>query len=208
MIIWRTNHPLSKDIIDPIVLSLKNNDKACKYYKDFKFYSSFIVPLDERPDYQLASFYLNFLEKEAGSDLGLTGRVDVSVPFWMQIYVKGGGTHRSHDHFTGKEIISWVHFLRPSSKKCFYFLNSKGEKTYPIQNEGDFIMFPSWAIHGVDPHTDDEDRVVVAGNIIINHIITPEIKACAYTIGNGITVWTTEKMSNLTKEVTNDSKTY
>ena len=54
-------------------------------------------------------------------------------------------------------------------------------------------MFPSWAIHGVDPNTDDEDRVVVAGNIIINHIITPEIKACTHMINNGITVWTTEK---------------
>ena len=68
------------------------------------------------------------------------------------------------------EFFSWVHFIKPSSKKCFYFVNHKGDKTYPEQNEGDFIIFPSWAAHSVDPNQDKDDRIVTAGNVFAETI--------------------------------------
>ena len=35
---------------------------------------------------------------------------------------------------------------------------------------GDFIIFPSWAAHSVDPNQDKDDRIVTAGNVFAETI--------------------------------------
>ena len=37
-----------------------------------------------------------------------------------------------------------VHFVRPTEKKCFYFVTKDVGKLYPKQDPGDVIAFPSW----------------------------------------------------------------
>ena len=127
--------------------------------------------------------YINILEK-ATKDLGLYYRCDYYCDYWTQVYPATPaplGTHFTHDHFSGVELFSWVHFLRPTSKKCFRFLDSHGASIYPEQKEGDFIIFPSWALHRVDANEEDEDRVVVAGNALAKSIQCPLPGCLLYT---------------------------
>ena len=63
--------------------------------------------------------------------------------------------------------------VKPTKKKLFFFIDSDGKKVYPEgQTPGDFIVFPSWAEHGVDPSDEsaDEQRVVIAGNISVTMV--------------------------------------
>ena len=100
-------------------------------------------------------------------DLGLYGIVSYNAYLWGQLYDKNCKGHGTHSHFTGSEILSWVHFLKIPEQRCFFFLNSDGDKIYPEhQSQNDMIVFPSWAIHGVDPLENPDDiRIVTAGNI-------------------------------------------
>ena len=49
---------------------------------------------------------------------------------------------------------------------------SDEENVYPKQDKGDFIVFPSRALHKIDSNTSDEERVVTAGNLSPNQIST------------------------------------
>ena len=197
MIIWKTNYNIPKDEIDSLVSDLKKDDRS--FGKEIKFYSSYYLPVSERPEKRLTSVYNDIITK-GSKQLGLFNRADLAVPFWMQVYPKDGGAHKFHMHFCGQEILSWVHFLRPSSKKCFYFIDSDGKQIYPHQNEGDFIMFPAWAMHGVDPNTDDEDRCVVAGNIILDKIECPGLSSLSHRVTDNIILWETKTVNNIQKD--------
>lgn len=92
--------------------------------------------------------------------------IDYGLEYWMQIYDNHTEGFAPHNHYTGNELVSWVHFLQTPKQKCFYFIDSFGQKTYPNQQRsGDLILFPSWAYHGVDAVEEPGDRVVVAGNV-------------------------------------------
>ena len=54
-----------------------------------------------------------------------------------------------------------VHFIKTPDKKCFRFTNG----FIPPQDDGDFVLFPSWAIHQIQPHSEKDDRIVVVGNV-------------------------------------------
>ena len=104
--------------------------------------------------------------------LGLKERASVYSTKWCQVYNNSmGGGHPPHSHYGGSELFSWVHFVEtPADQKCFYFLDTDHNKYYPdTQNSGDLIIFPSWAMHGVDKvEIGGVNRTVVSGNIICN----------------------------------------
>ena len=63
-------------------------------------------------------------------------------------------------------MISWVHFVDVPDTKLFYF-QVGDKKIYPkCQKTGDIILYPSYAMHGVDMMTEGKDRFVVVGNIV------------------------------------------
>ena len=178
MIIWSTNKILDDDLLDPIIVDLKNHPMC--YSPKAKYYTSYFTPDYERPEKGLLFYYKDILD-QAFKDLTLYKRLDYDlhqcIYFWMQLYPQNGGTITSHHHYTEKNIFSWVHFLRPSSKKCFHFINHNGDKVYPEnQKPGDFIVFPSWALHAVDVNTDESDRVVISGNVGIEFISESFVK--------------------------------
>ena len=92
----------------------------------------------------------------------------IKLSYWVQVYGKNA-IHGKHTHFiVGKNaIISWVHFLKVPEKPCFRFTDGT-DWFFPHQNEGDFLVFPSYTQHEVIPHQEDSNRIVVAGNIHIN----------------------------------------
>lgn len=107
--------------------------------------------------------------------LNLESRVTYNYVIWYQCYNKKSTTHGVHDHYSGDEILSWVHVISTGNDKCFYFVID-GQKVYPeCQKDGDFFMFPSWMLHGVDTVKDDGDRLIVAGNVALSFYHGTEI---------------------------------
>lgn len=174
MIIWRNNYkqlyPDNDDILD-VVSEIRSIPET--YDPVLNYYSSYFVNPDRRPDKKFIEFYTKILD-EVIIDVGLKHRAEISYEMWMQVYTKDSKEFRKHDHFSGSEILSWVHFIKPSSTSCFHFLDSKGSKIYPEQKEGDFIVFPSWILHKVDPPKENGDRIVISGNIMLNFILSDD----------------------------------
>ena len=201
MILWSGNYVLDDSTVDGLVSQLK---QLKTYSLKFNHWSSYYIDFQDRPEAVLVDFYGEVLEK-ATSDLSLYHRSRYSYPFWMQVYQTANDSrHNHHDHFNGDTLLSWVHFLRPTEKKCFCFLDSDGNRTFPEQqNKGDLIVFPSWALHEVIPNESDTERVVIAGNVEFSflsclHEADKEYRQCySYKLpkrqGNtrDITIWET-----------------
>ena len=117
----------------------------------------------------LKNFYKDRVD-EIAKDQAFYHNSSYNYEFWVQLYNKNA-THGIHTHFgLGKNVvISFVHFLRTTNTQCLRFTNTK-EIEIPQQEEGDFIVFPSYVSHQVVSHTSNYNRIVVAGNIkLIQH---------------------------------------
>lgn len=170
MIVWRSNFKFDEDKIDQIILETTKNYPVISE-EDVGLSSSFFEPdLFKRPE---AIFLDTYSEKIASAmkDLGLHHRSHYSFDHWLQVYSSDIATHKVHDHYSSMVILSWVHFIRPTEDKCFYFYDSEANKTYPKQDKGDFIIFPSWALHAV---SGKKGRSVIAGNIVLNELYSRE----------------------------------
>ena len=159
MILWRSNLTLDEHVLSDVITHTK---EVC-LHENGVYTSFFISNIHDRPEVKFANQYNSIIEK-ACSDMGLLHRTSYSFTHWIQVYGKGG-VHDVHDHHLPQTLFSWVHFVRPTNVNCFHFIDSAGNKTYPTQEPGDFIVFPSWAQHAVDPNETDDERVVIAGNV-------------------------------------------
>jgi len=159
MIIWSANR--SVDISTPVDLLKRREDSIDSIGN---YHSSYFIEPSSRPetDY-LGDFYTNLCD-EICYDLFLKGKAELRYETWMQVYTNRSKTFLKHDHFSGNEFLSWIHFVDVGLEKCFHFVAPDGRKHYPKQNKGDIIVFPSWIDHAADPPSDGE-RVIVAGNI-------------------------------------------
>ena len=169
LIIWSTNFNHPDNEIDSCVESLEKFDAT----PGGVIHTSFAQPQQDKPESIWRDKYDAIIKRALG-DLSILKRADYFYQYWMQSYGSGEESHSTHDHFSSLDIISFVHFIRPTSKKCFSFIDSYGKSTYPKQDAGDFMLFPSWALHRVEPHGLDEKRCVVAGNISVKSMHSPE----------------------------------
>lgn len=169
-IIYRDNFELDESPLplDKLIEEM-TNDPNCLSEKD-NHYSSYFIKCMERLDGAYAPQYLSILENIA--DVKLLPTANIGINYWVQIYKNSG--HGTHNHFRFNIPVSFVHFIRPSAKKCFHFVQGD-EKIYPKQDPGDLILFPSWANHGVDESPGDEWRVVVAGNFMISSFVSESL---------------------------------
>ena len=170
MIIYRDNLHLdeSKLSIDNLITKI-TTDKSCLSSIDHH-HSTYFLPEADRHDKVYAEQYVDHLYDLLDKEWLPDGTVKIS--FWTQVY-KGSG-HGTHSHFRYNIPLSFVHFLRPSKKDCFHFVLGD-RKEYPKQEAGDFIIFPSWAKHAIDPCPEDEYRATIAGNIIMNSYVSNSI---------------------------------
>jgi hypothetical protein len=183
MIIWKNNYSVSEEI----ELELKNFIKQEKFFDpEDELYTTFF---DEEKPAILGDYY-DPIVNNMMSDLGIAHRTRYICKPWIQLYNSKTKGHERHDHFSGSEFISWVHFLKVPTQKCFYFMDSYGNKIYPeYQSSGDFICFPSWAFHGVDKVEEDNfDRIIVSGNIIIKYYESVYV-GLESNIVNNATLW-------------------
>lgn len=173
MILHHSNFSLDEDILSDVV-SKVTNDPKCEA-KDLGIHSTYFLPnINDRAEVVFVQHYKQAIA-DALSRLGLQHRCSYVFDHWLQVYGEDNIGHGAHDHFSNRTILSWVHFLNPSDKKLFHFIDSDHNKVYPEQNTGDFIMFNPWALHGVDPTP--AGRYVIAGNVHITELVSPSNKA-------------------------------
>lgn len=163
MIIWSENTKPEKDFLPDLESFIVANHKSKDHYFTTYHYNE---GLDKNLKELLGSFYKDQI-KSMMIDLGVHGFVSYRTSYWVQMYNSNTTAHNIHTHFGEDSYISWVHILNSPKQKCFFFVNSNGEKTYPEkQSNYDMFAFPSWALHGVDPVEEkDVNRIIVAGNI-------------------------------------------
>lgn len=174
MILWRDNFSLDSEKLDKVIQeTIKHPECLMGSNSDRCLYSTyFIDDLFKHPEIVFLEEYTDIISKYM-SEIGLLKRTSYNFTHWMQVYNNGHLGHPAHDHFRYDTFFSWVHFVKPTKKKLFFFIDSDRKKVYPEgQTPGDFIVFPSWAEHGVDPSDEsaDEQRVVIAGNISVTMV--------------------------------------
>jgi len=176
MLIWSANKKLPENIHTEIINGVQENHNNKE-----KFFSSFHTSSKNFTDV-LVPYYGNLIE-EMMRDLGLWSRTQYQYNLWVQMYNSETTTHEPHEHFTGKEIISFNHIIDSSNNKCFYFLNDNGDKIYPEHQEsGDIFAWAPWLVHGIDkvkePNT---NRLIVAGNVWLKTYDAPNINTMTCT---------------------------
>ena len=78
---------------------------------------------------------------------------------WGTTYRKGDYTD-AHTH--GDSYLSFIYYLKSSGKTPLIF----DECNFQINPLDDLlIVFPSYLIHSVPPHEENEDRICIAGNM-------------------------------------------
>lgn len=165
MILWRSNFQFNHDDIENLIQNVIGNytispNIATSYFED---------DLYKRPEISFLKEYSEIVSQFM-KDLGFFHRSNYAFDHWTQVYLSDAKFgHRVHDHWDACTPLSWVHFIKPSRDPCFYFLDSDGNKSFPKQEKGDFIVFPSWALHAVKGSV---DRAVVAGNVSISLFIS------------------------------------
>jgi|TARA_B100000427_G_C15315259_1_gene510081 hypothetical protein len=173
-IIWYDNVPIDEELLSDTINSVKQGD--VEYRHGDSYYTSYFKQQDNQngADSIFERYYAGVVNRLM-IDLGLEGRSTYSIATWMQVYdTQTRNSMRVHDHWGGGELVSWVHFVRPSVNKLFYFIDSNGKKLYPdVQNKDDFIVFPPFLQHGVDPNNDSE-RVIIAGNVMLHEMYSQE----------------------------------
>lgn len=166
IVIWSKNCIIDDDLVENVKDQIKNDTTT--YDPLLKYHTTYFSDKESRPELLFLDYYSNIIQNVT-EDLSLFHRSNYIFPFWAQLYTNRSKKFSEHDHFSGNEILSWIHFLTQSSNKCLYFVDSRGNKIYPDQNKGDFIVFPSWVMHGVDSPSDNE-RFVIAGNVNLKTI--------------------------------------
>ena len=169
-------HNLNKELPDSLKKELHDTIMVDKYLFPSKtsknpIYSSFELSTKPHFTESVEQYYYDLIA-DVLYRVGLRGRAAVYATKWCQVYNNSmGGCHPPHSHYSGSELFSWVHFVEaPVDQKCFHFLDTDHNKYYPdTQNSGDLIIFPPWALHGVDKvEADGVNRTIVSGNIICN----------------------------------------
>jgi len=167
MILWRTNFNLDEDILRGVIDKVNGNPDRLGKVGMYTTY--FTKSVQDREEIIFAPHYRQAIG-DGLSALGMQHRTGYTFDHWMQVYGEGNVGHTPHDHYTHQTLLSWVHFVCPTTP-AFHFIDSDHNKTYPEQNRGDFIMFSPWMLHGVD--ASDDLRAVIAGNVYITDLISP-----------------------------------
>ena len=169
MIIFRQKVPISTEIKN-LLLEKEFQDKY--YDSERKISTTFNSGIDYKQLGELSRQYYSNLIESLVRVLGIYDNVEYSWHYWYQVYDSESSGHEPHLHFSGKEILSWVHFISVSDKQSFYFKTGEGDRKVLEQDE-ELIVFPSWCIHGVEKFESSDKRIVAAGNISIEFLNDP-----------------------------------
>lgn len=129
--------------------------------------SSYYLKLHSRPDKIWLPKYQKIVD-EITTSIGIESTTKYTWDYWSQLY-HSKNKHHAHHHSSGKNTISFVHFIKPTDENPFVFLDNDGnDQPLPEQREGDIVCFPSYIWHRVKPLKSGQ-RYVVAGNIELQY---------------------------------------
>jgi len=186
---WKTKGEFKKSFIDDCKEYLRSFPK-----RDGEFYTTFYGDAFRgTPVYETLKELYSDIISRCLKDLGLYHTCEYGVNMWMQMYDHTTCGHEDHSHFDMGSALSWVHFIDVPKQKCFYFLDSFGKKHYPDhQGSGDFIVFPSWALHGCDKVSQPGERIIAAGNLHFSRYVYDDIDFSSIAFENTV-LWVRKK---------------
>ena len=170
-IVWRGNYTLPNTEVDDVISNITNMDvtRQTNGSEVGEIYSTYYVDdIYTRPEVVFLDLYREIVT-QMSIDMCFS-ESKFSLDYWCQIY---DGSHTKHMHFGGSVPYSFVHFVRPTEDKCFYFCGPYGKKYYPRQEPGDIITFPSMSLHGIDASY-GRMRMTIAGNLEFSQVKTPD----------------------------------
>lgn len=173
--LWTDKLILDQEKIEKVKKDLLSDEGRWLHYQQ-NYYSSYWEDnIQERPEIIFLDEYREQIYKFM-KHVNLFDRCDFSFDHWSQVYPAGkGGHHCEHAHFSYDCLFSWVHFIEPTDRPCFYFSRHEGGKKFVENQEpGTFMVFPSWALHGAVENHSDTDRLIVAGNVCVSRICTDQ----------------------------------
>ena len=186
MIIWSQNENLPDDVLGKLkkVVSRKLNENPLELYTT---YGPRPHDDDETEVLGLLVPYYRSKMEQIMRVMGMQDRCAYQFNLWLQGYTKRTPGHSNHAHFSGDEILSWCHVIQSVDQKPFYFESDKGAKIYPeYQGSGDINVWPPWVMHGADPITVDGNRIIIAGNIMLQAVTDFQVTAkCTKEYGEG-----------------------
>lgn len=169
MIIFRQKVPFPEEMKN---LLYENEFKQKYYDSDRSIATTFSKGIDYKNLGETSREYYSNLIESLVRVLGIYDNVEYSWHYWYQVYDKESKGHEPHLHFSGKEILSWVHFISVSNTQSFYFKTGDGDRKVLEEND-ELLVFPSWCIHGVEKFQSDDTRIVAAGNISLEFLNDP-----------------------------------
>lgn len=182
-ILWDCKIQIPRPTVKKLIQECKENQEDPTRY----FTSYFDKDLKIEYKEECVDIYKNAIDKML-HDFGIWEQCRYYLEHWIQMYSDTNKDyHEPHVHYGGGEFLSWVHFIHtPKKQNCFYFYDGYGRKIYPqLQRSGDFIAFPPWMPHGIDPVTTKGfDRVVVAGNLFMTMLKYGDINMKANSWNN------------------------
>jgi len=165
MIIYRDNIDPDKEILD--ILSDDEFNKRF-YHEESNIITTFHNHDNYKDLNKLSNDFYSVIVEKMMKKFSLYEISRYSWKGWYQSYFSFTEGHSPHTHMGFHELFSFVHFLSVPEKPCFYFLIDD-KKQYINEKNGDFVIFPSWAIHGVDSISTGE-RKVFSGNVSYSFI--------------------------------------
>ena len=185
MIIWSQNQNLPDDTLSKVekLVDRKLNDKP------FELYTTYGPREHDDEETEVLDLLVPFYRdkmQEVMTVMGLQDRSAYQFNLWLQGYTKRTPGHPNHAHFSGDEILSWSHIIKSVDQNPFYFESGGGVKIHPdVQSSGDINVWPAWVMHGADPLTVEGNRIIIAGNIMLQAVTDHQITAqCTKTQSN------------------------
>ena len=163
MLMWETHKKMPIQLHNRLIKYINMQDKFFTTYNGGEWFLEIDGFLD----------YYKDLIHEMMLELGMWS-CKYQFQIWTQCYNNKTQGHEPHNHFSGKELISFNHILTPTKKRCFYFMDNDGNKIYPDKQDcGHFYAWSPWIMHGADPvEESDVNRLIVAGNIALTDFST------------------------------------
>lgn len=123
-----------------------------------KFVDHLIERTHSLPPYLITNLWLNINKKGDYNVTHCHGGSDLSF-VW---YLTDAGTKEDKGHLVFRDPHAF------GNAKLDRYLEFKGDTVQWEMKAGDFLAFPSYLEHRVEPHTSEEDRVSIAGNCWVN----------------------------------------
>ena len=123
----------------------------------------------ERPWVKLAAPVLQKQFDKFGDHLGLSHPIIREL--WYQRYKNFGDKHNWHVHsnnYTGVYYLKYADNGDMETQVVAPYDN--GEKIILTVNEGDIVLFPSFAIHRSPPMKLDKEKIIISFNIDFEHV--------------------------------------